>query len=131
MVFNCNEEWECLGKYFPIFGDFFGIQLIYNKGIAFSLPIHGTPLKILTLSIILVIAYYFLCYEWPKKYRIIDAAFAMIFAGAISHAYERIFVGHVIDFLFVKNFAIFNFADILITMGAILLFVHSIYESKH
>ena len=44
-------------------------------------------------------------------------------AGAISHAYERIFVGHVIDFIAVQYFAIFNFADIFISIGAALLFI--------
>ena len=110
-----------LHSYFPIFGDFFGIQLIYNMGIAFGMPIRGIFLKIITLAIIGGLVYYYMRYERPKKNQCIDVAFACIFAGAISHGYERIFVGQVIDFFSIKYFAIFNVADIFITIGAILL----------
>ena len=46
----------------------------------------------------------------------------LIFSGAISHAYERIFHGQVVDFIAVKYFAILNFADIFISIGAFLIF---------
>ena len=131
MVFTCDSVSECLYRYFPIVGDFFGIELIYNRGIAFGLPITGIFLQVLTLAIILGLWYYYAKYEFPKKNRWIDAAFILIFAGALSHAYERIFVGYVIDFLSMKNFAIFNFADICITIGGIIFLVYSLfYERK-
>lgn len=50
LVFGDSEKF--LYNYFPIFGDFFGVQLIYNTGIAFGLPITGIFLKILTFAII-------------------------------------------------------------------------------
>ena len=118
-----------LHSYFPIFGDFFGIQLIYNTGIAFGMPIRGIFLKIITLAIIGGLAYYYTRYERPKQNQCIDVAFACIFAGAFSHGYERIFVGQVIDFFSIKYFAIFNVADIFITIGGILLlYAYYAYE---
>lgn len=119
MVFgNATQD---LHSYFPIFGEFFGIQLIYNTGIAFGMPIRGIFLKVLTFAIIAGLVYYYMRHERPKKNQCIDVAFACIFAGAISHGYERIFVGQVIDFFSIQYFAIFNVADIFITIGAILL----------
>lgn len=41
--------------YFPIFGEFFGVQLIYNTGIAFGLPVTGLFLKVLTFAIIAIL----------------------------------------------------------------------------
>lgn len=117
--------------YFPILSDIFGIKLIYNTGIAFGLPITGIFLKVLTFAIIWVLWYYYIKHEFPKKNRLIDASFICIFAGAISHGYERIFVGYVIDFFSLKNFAIFNFADIFITIGGILFLIYTLfYERK-
>jgi lipoprotein signal peptidase len=57
--------------------------------------------------------------EWKKNMPLIDIGFACIISGAISHAYERIFIGHVIDFIYIKYFAILNFADILISIGTV------------
>lgn len=117
--------------YFPIVGDIFGIKLIYNTGIAFGLPLTGNFLKIITLAIFGILCYYYIKHEKPKKIFLLDFAFACIFAGAISHVFERIFVGYVIDFFALKNFAIFNFADIFITIGAILFLAYLyIYERK-
>lgn len=117
--------------YFPILSEYFGIKLIYNTGIAFGLPISGIFLQLLTLAIILWLCYYYIVYEFPKKNRLLDLAFVCILSGALAHAYERIFEGRVIDFLALKYFAIFNFADICITFGGILFFFYIIfYESK-
>jgi lipoprotein signal peptidase len=39
-------------EYFPIIGEYLGISLSYNAGIAFSLPITGIPLQIITLLLV-------------------------------------------------------------------------------
>lgn len=127
---NIFLNWDLYG-YFPILGDIFGIKLIHNTGIAFGLQVTGIFLKILTLAIILFLWYYYIKNEFFKKNFIIDSSFAFIFAGAISHGYERIFIGYVIDFLSLKNFAIFNFADIFITIWGIIFLIFTIfYERK-
>ncbi len=116
--------------YFPIFWEYLGVQLIYNQWIAFGLPITGIFLKVLTFAIIAILWYYYVKHEFPKKSWLIDSAFVCIFAGALAHWYERIFVGYVVDFLSLKNFAIFNFADILITIGGILFLIFTIFYDK-
>lgn len=92
------------------------IQLSYNTGIAFSLPIRGILLQILTLVLLVLIAYQYISKEYSKKNIGIDIGYVLIFSGALSHAYERIVIGHVVDFIAVKYFAIFNFADIFISV---------------
>ncbi|MDD2693870.1 MAG: signal peptidase II [Candidatus Gracilibacteria bacterium] len=103
------------------FTDFFSLHLSYNSGIAFSLPIHGIMLQIITLLLIGGILYQYFSVEYPKKSKLLDAGYVLILSGALSHAYERIFVGHVVDFIAVKYFAILNIADIFISVGAFLL----------
>ncbi len=109
-------------EYFPILGEYLGISLSYNSGIAFSLPITGIPLQIVTLCLVFWLFLYYFYTEYPKHSRIIDTWYTLILAWALSHTYERIFVGHVIDFISVKYFAILNFADIFITIGACFIF---------
>jgi signal peptidase II len=56
----------------------------------------------------------------------------LICGGALGNAIDRIRVGYVIDFVYVKliNFAIFNVADSCIVVGGILLGVYVIFIYK-
>jgi len=92
-----------------------------NIWIAFSIPITGVFLKILTLILILWIFYYYWNYERSKKWKLLHISYALIFAGAIWNAWERIFRGYVTDFISLEYFAIFNLADSYITLWALWL----------
>ena len=41
------------GGYTALFGEYIGLQLSYNPGIAFSLPITGLPLQIITILVVI------------------------------------------------------------------------------
>lgn len=41
--------------------------------------------------------------------------------GAVGNLIDRITIGHVVDFISVGNFAVFNVADSSITLGVIVL----------
>ena len=53
-------------------------------------------------------------------------------AGALGNAFDRIIYGYVIDFIKAEfvNFAVFNVADIAITVGAALLVLSVCLEDK-
>ncbi len=104
-------------------GDFLMLSFVKNTGIAFSMPIEGIVLKILTVALIIGIGVYFHRYEKHKNLPLVRLGYVLILSGAISNGLERVFVGSVTDFIAVKYFAIFNFADIFITIGAFLLFI--------
>lgn len=124
-------EVKNIHQYFPVIWDFFGIQLHYNTGVAFGIPITGIPLKTITIMILGVLLYYFIRYEISKNNKLLDISFIFIISGAIAHAIERIVIWKVVDFLSLKYFAIFNFADIYITIGGILFIYYTIkYEWK-
>ncbi len=94
-------------------------QYFENTWIAFSIPITGVFLKVLTVVLIFGIFWYYWKEERPKHSRLLNLSFAMIFAGALGNAWERIFRWYVTDFISVEYFAIFNFADSYITLWAI------------
>lgn len=122
---------NCTDTYYPIFSNWLGILPAHNTGIAFSFPITWLPLQIATLVIMGVIIYYYIHEEYPKQSRLLDIGYILIIAGALSHAYERIFIWHVIDFIFLKYFAIFNFADIFISVWAFLIILFYVLTRKH
>jgi signal peptidase II len=85
------------------------------------------------LTVILIggIIYHYIREEYEKRSTLLDTGYTLILAGALSHAYERIFVGHVIDFIAVKYFAILNFADIFISIGAICIIFYYLFYAEH
>ena len=60
--------------------------------------------------------------------------FSMIFGGALGNIFDRLYYSAVIDFIDIHvnniHWFIFNFADIFITVGVILLIVSEIYKKK-
>ncbi len=98
-----------------------GLKLTRNTGVAFSL-LSGSPVLVTILSVaILILGGCIL-----RRFRLgaLSLAGAMLIAGgALSNIISRIAEGSVIDmveFLFV-NFAVFNAADIALTVGCGLL----------
>ena len=105
---------------------FLNIVFVRNTGISFGLFSDGgllnryffTSFAIVLGSILLIIAFL-------TKEKLMKLSLLMISSGAIGNAIDRIYFGGVIDFIdfFIYNFhwPAFNFADIFITIGVILL----------
>jgi signal peptidase II len=59
---------------------------------------------------------------------------SMIIGGTLGNLFDRVYHNYVIDFIslniFGYNFPVFNFADILITCGAIILIIILIRSDK-
>lgn len=62
------------------------------------------------------------------------ASLALIVGGAIGNVIDRVFRGHVVDFISVHwdrwFFPAFNVADSAITVGAVLLLIESFFEGR-
>ncbi len=132
-IFDCfpiDIQSECITRYIPIIGEYLGITVSHNTGIAFSLPLRGLLLQMITIGLIIWLVVYYIYEEYPKKSHLIDTAYVCILAWSIAHGYERIFIGHVVDFISVKYFAILNLADILISIWAILIILAYGYSSR-
>lgn len=91
-----------------------------NRGVAFSLGEGNVALFIL-LNIVLI-SVLIIYYEKNKsEFNLIGRIFiSMTISGGISNLLDRAFRGFVVDFIDISDlfsFAIFNVADILITVG--------------
>lgn len=111
-------------------GDFLYLRYVENIWIAFSLPVTGIVLKVLTIILIWVIFWYYYTEEKKKNLKIIHASFMFVLAWALWNWYERVFNGKVIDFIGIKYFSVFNFADIFITIWVILYIYSLIFLQK-
>ncbi len=113
-----------------IVGDFLYLKYVENIWIAFSIPITGIVLKILTVVIIWIIFWYYFTEEKKKNSKIINISFCLVLAGALWNWYERIFNWKVIDFIAVKYFSVFNFADIYISIWVTLYIIYILFLNK-
>ena len=108
---------------------FLSLTYVENTGAAFgSFSAHTTLLSVFTALVLIVGLIYLLSGKVNSK--IAYACLTVIIAGGISNLLDRIFRGFVVDYiepLFV-NFAVFNFADILVTCGAGVLIIYLIYD---
>ena len=107
------------------------IQLRYaeNTGAAFgSFSGHTTTLSVFTFVAILVGIIFLLSKK--IKFGVEYVCITLVIAGGAGNLIDRVFRGFVVDYiepLFI-DFAVFNFADILVTCSAILLIIWTIYD---
>ncbi len=101
---------------------FIGWKYVENTGAAFGSFSENTTLLSIATGIVLLVGIYLIAFNKIKsKYYRICAV--MIVAGGLGNLIDRIFRGYVIDYIEFQfiDFAIFNFADILVTVGSVLL----------
>ena len=101
------------------------IVFLKNTGIAFSIFTGYNSILILVGLVFVGLAIYF--HEYLIK-EFSYFAFILILAGAISNLIDRIFLGYVVDMISVLSFPVFNIADSMITLGAILILVKYVME---
>lgn len=104
---------------------FFELTYLQNFGAAFS-SMSGADMWyfiILTTIALIALSIWFLKNDDSR----IDIALSLIIAGAIGNLIDRVMLGYVRDFfqfyIFGYPFAVFNIADVCITLGCVLLFV--------
>ncbi|EJM25924.1 MULTISPECIES: signal peptidase II [Pseudomonas] len=117
--------------------DLFSWTLAYNTGAAFSFLADSSgwqrwlfALIAIVVSVVLVV--------WLKRLgrneTWLAVALALVLGGALGNLYDRIALGHVIDFILVHwqnrwQFPAFNVADSAITVGAVMLAL-DMFKSK-
>ena len=92
---------------------------------------RGAAWGILENSQILLVIIAFLAIFYANRYfSYHPLAFSMLLGGIFGNLTDRIFRGHVIDFINIKifNYPLFNLADSFITIAVFLLFIKIIKE---
>lgn len=119
-------SWLEPGQAVNIIGDWFRFYLLFNPGAAFSM---GENMTWLFTAIQLVFVVGALLYA-PKLTNTWEAVgIGLIAGGALGNLCDRLFrepgfwFGHVVDYISVGSFAVFNIADACITVGVVVFVV--------
>ena len=110
------------------------LTLIFNSGIAFSLfddnGVWGRWVLVgLVTLVLLYLARILIKEKNLSSYE--SLALTLILSGGAGNLIDRIFIGHVVDFIHVfyqeYSFYVFNFADSYITIGVTLYLIYILF----
>ena len=107
------------------------LELHYNRGVAFSmLAFLGDNLKWVQLTLILGIVAYVFYDGYLKQHAF---AIGLILGGAFGNLYDRFIHEGVVDYVAWHcgfNFAVFNYADVMIDLGVAIILLFTYFEHR-
>lgn len=123
-------------EYLDVLDGILRLRYVENSGAVFgSFATHTLVLTIFSIALLGVTIYFLVTNKSNSKFA--NLCLLLMVAGGIGNIIDRIRLHYVVDYiepLFV-DFAVFNFADCLITVGAAMLIVFLIVdivkEGKH
>lgn len=118
------------GQSYSVWGDFLWVESSFNTGAAFSFLSGKVWLFICVSVLSCAVIIYFICSSKWGLSICSKIALSFVLGGAIGNLIDRIALGGVRDFIYLKsiNFAIFNVADMAVTIGATALVVFVIID---
>ncbi|XPV68340.1 MAG: signal peptidase II [Halarcobacter sp.] len=122
-----NYDWN-------VDGSIISLHLVYNKGVAFSMfSFLQEYLKYLQLLLVVVAIGYL--YKNPAVFKQYNIEIGLLFAGGLSNILDRFTYGGVVDYVYWHygfEFAIFNFADVIIDLAVVLILYkqYQIYKEE-
>ncbi|WP_086233434.1 signal peptidase II [Campylobacter devanensis] len=112
--------------------DFIDLVLVYNKGVAFSmLAFLEGNLKYLQIALITLLVIYLI--KQKELLKLHTAAFGLILGSGCSNIFDRFIHPGVVDYIFWHKwfeFAVFNFADIMINLGVAIILLQTLIQKK-
>jgi len=112
-------------------GSCINLELHYNRGVAFSmLAFLGDNLKWVQLVLIAGIIFYIFYEGYIKEYAF---PLGLIAGGALGNLYDRFIHEGVVDYVAWHcgfDFAVFNYADVMIDLGIAIILLLTFLEYK-
>lgn len=107
------------------------LQLSYfeNDGAMMGL-MNGKIVTMTVLAVICLAVIAFVIFSGKIKFGLDYCCIVLMMSGGLGNIIDRVFRGYVIDYIEVLfiDFYIFNFADCLVTVAAVILILNQIYE---
>ncbi len=116
-------------EYFDVIENVLRFRYVENTGAVFgSFAAHTVVLTVFSV-VLLVFTIVYLVKNRDKS-KFINICLLLMVSGGIGNVIDRIRLNHVVDFIepvFIK-FAVFNFADCLITVGAFAIIIYLVID---
>ena len=115
---------------------FFNLVLVHNTGAAFSFLAGASGWQRWFFTVVTIVISAFIVAMLRKHHtdRLMSVALALVLGGALGNLYDRLTLGHVVDFVQLHAagwyFPAFNVADSAITVGVALLIWDSLVSGN-
>ena len=117
------------GQSIPVLDGLIRLTYVRNTGAAFSLFLGFSPyLAIIGIAAVLAIIYFH--FKIPKKDYYMHIALACVLGGSLGNVFDRIVRSYVVDYVDFRVWPVFNFADMMINLGMILIIIRLFQEEK-
>ena len=124
------ELWEQVS----VIGNFFLITHVLNRGAAFSMLQGASALFIAITTVVVIGIVWYMEKNKRTGSSLLLTGLGLVLGGAIGNFVDRLFLGHVVDFLQFNfgsyTFPIFNVADMGITFGVALILLDSLLDVR-
>ena len=112
------------------------LVFVRNTGISFGMFSEGGLLgRYFFSTFSTIVGSFLVVLAFLSEKKLLCISLSLVAAGALGNAIDRIYFGGVIDFIdfFIYNFhwPAFNFADIFITLGVVILLFDNIFYKKN
>ena len=114
---------------YPVAGRWLYLTLARNPGGAFGI-LPQAAVYLTAASAILAVAILLYARVAVAHSALLTAAVAMLLGGAIGNLMDRLRLGHVVDFIDLRVWPIFNVADIAITAGVGLIVLAALLPAR-
>ena len=130
-------DWLDETRDYPLIRDVLQFHLAANEGAAFSvLKQHPAILLLITVAMLAMLTLYYLR-VWRGAHGLLLAALALLMIGAAGNLYDRVRFHYVRDFIdfmpelpLIGHWAVFNLADVCITVGVGLYAIYALFHDK-
>lgn len=129
LIDQLSKYWvrtDLISRDIVLIPDVLKLQYHTNTGAVWGILTGQTLfLSIFTVIVLLLIILFFFRIPQAKKYTILKLSVIFIMAGAVGNLIDRIYLGHVVDFIYFEliNFPLFNFADSYLVVASIVLII--------
>jgi signal peptidase II len=104
---------------FPLIKNFLNLTLVHNRGAAFGL--FQNQLVLFVLVSLFAIGLIICSLKSKTSSIVLKLSLSLILGGAIGNLIDRLRFGFVVDFLALRVWPVFNIADSVITIAALIL----------
>lgn len=117
-----------LGEAIPSQDAFVSIRYVQNTGVSFSFFSGQTEILIVVQSVLFFVVVFACIVTYTRlRHPLLQTSLSWIAAGGAGNLIDRISHGYVIDYISVGTFPVWNFADMCIVGGCILLGIYILF----
>jgi len=113
----------------PLIGQTIRLTRVHNIGGALGI-FPGSGALFLAVSIVVSAVIVFLLLRHKTQGVIMGTGLALLLGGAVGNLIDRLAYGYVLDFLEIRGLFVNNFADVCVSVGTALVFIHVLFGGE-